>query len=208
MKVKDHKIWPLPDLEISNKITRFFFQPIKEALGSQAACDTEVLWKPGFLWIVLDEYKTEGMCSSTVHRKPSTLMYVPDCFKTQEICDKTVTDDSFYFQFVSDWFITKEWIDMWYDDMMMMVIIGMMIKIIFLSGKTQSSKSLNKRRALTHCLAPIKVLRLLCVRRWKKRDRKIVGINIDLFCSWWQDTKKFFDPKRTKNKDVFCVEYF
>ena len=99
-------------------------------------------------------------------------MYVPDCFKTQEICDKTVKDDSSFLQFISDWFITIEWIDMWYDDMMMMVIIGMMmviigmmIKIIFLSGKTQSSKSLNKRRALTHYLAPIKVLGLLCVRR-------------------------------------------
>ena len=34
-------------------------------------------------------------------------------------------------------------------------------------------------------------------------DQKIVGISMDLFvsCDWIQ---KFFDPKRTTNKDVFC----
>ena len=116
MKAKEHRIWPLPGLERSNKMPRFFFQSIKEALRSQAACDTAVLTKPGFLWIDPDEYKTEGMCSSTVRRKPYTLMYVPDHFKAQEMCDKAIKDDSYFLQFVSDWFITREWVDMWYDD--------------------------------------------------------------------------------------------
>ena len=103
MQVKDHKIWPLPGLERSNKMAIFFFQPtkeIREALGSQAACDTAVLWEPGFLWIVTDGYKTEGICSFTVCRKPFTLMYVPDHSKTQEMCDKAVKDDSSFLQFV------------------------------------------------------------------------------------------------------------
>ena len=88
MKAKDHKIWPLPGLERSNKMASFLFQSIKEikeALRPQAACDTALLMEPGFLWIVLDEYKAEGMCSSAVRKKPYTLMYVFDHFKTQEM---------------------------------------------------------------------------------------------------------------------------
>ena len=46
----------------------------------------------------------------------------------------------------------------------------------------KGSKSLNKRRALTHCLASIKILGLVYLQGQKKRDRKIVGINMDLFC--------------------------
>ena len=67
--------------------------------------------------------------------------------------------------------------------MMMMVVIGVMImmKIDFdwYGGyKKQGSKSLNKRRALTRCLEPIKVLGLVYVRRRKTTNRKIVGINM------------------------------
>ena len=65
----------------------------------------------------------------------------------------------------------------------------------------EGSKSINKRRALTHRLVCLKVLGLVYVRRWKKRDRKIVRINIGLFCVWWTDAKKFSWPKRNKNKD-------
>ena len=110
----------------------FFFQPIKEikeALGPQAAYDTAVLWEPGFLWIVLDEYKAEVMCSSAVQRKPCTLMYVLDHFKTQEMCDKAVKDDSSFLQFVP-------------------VVIGMMMimKINFLIG----AMGIKKRRPRSH----------------------------------------------------------
>ena len=76
------------------------------------------------------------MCFKAVKEEVKTLGHVPDHFITQEICDKAVKDDSPSLQFVADWFITREWVDMWYDDyMMMMVVIGMMImmKTNFLS---------------------------------------------------------------------------
>ena len=69
----------------------------------------------------------------------------------------------------------------------------------------KGSKSLNKRRVNAHCLAPIKTLGLVHVRRREKRDRKIVGINIGLFLPGDQ-TQNFFDLKGTTNKDVFFVE--
>ena len=67
----------------------------------------------------------------------------------------------------------------------------------------QGSKSLNKKRALTHCLAPIKVLKLVFVRRRKKRNRKIVETKYRPFFVSGDRLKK-----RTANKDVFCVERF
>ena len=62
--------------------------------------------------------------------------------------------------------------------------------------KTKGSKSLNKRKALTYYLASIKVAGLLCVRRRKTGDRKIVGINIGLFESD-DRIQNFFDLKRS-----------
>ena len=47
----------------------------------------------------------------------------------------------------------------------------------------KDTKSLNKRRTFTHCLAPIKVLELGYARRQKTRNRKIVGKSIGLFVS-------------------------
>ena len=47
--------------------------------------------------------------------------------------------------------------------------------------------------ANAHCLASIKMVGLVYVRRRKPRDRKIVGINIDLSVSG--DWIKFFDHK-------------
>ena len=137
MKAKDHKIWPLPGLERSNKMASFLFQSIKEikeALRPQAACDTAVLMEPGFLWIVLDEYKAEGMCSSAVRKKPYTLMYVFDHFKTQEMCDRAVKGGSFFCSLSLIGLLQKSGeICGMMNIMMMMVIIGM-IKINFLSG--------------------------------------------------------------------------
>ena len=89
---------------------------IKQALGLQAAYDTAVLWESGLLWIVPDEYKTEGMSNPAVRRKPYTLMYVPDDFKMQEMCDKAVKDDSSFLQFVPDWFVTQEQIKIRHDN--------------------------------------------------------------------------------------------
>ena len=49
--------------------------------------------------------------------------------------------------------------------------------------KKKGPKSLNKRRVNAYCLAPIKMVGLVYVKRGKKRDRKIVGIGMELFFS-------------------------
>ena len=54
--------------------------------------------------------------------------------------------------------------------------------MVFWLKKTEGSKSLNKRRALTHCLAPIKVLGLVYFRRREKRDTKNCGHKYRFFC--------------------------
>ena len=88
------------------------------------------------------------------------------------MCDKAVEEDSCALELVPDWFVTHEQVKIWhdekyYDDYEI---------IVWYDGykKTQGSKSKNKRRALTQCLAPIKILELVHDRRKKKRDRKIV----------------------------------
>ena len=58
-------------------------------------------------------------------------------------------------RFLCDWFVSREWMfydgyydgDNWDDE-----------------DKSKISKTLNKRRTLTHCLAPIKILGLVYFR--------------------------------------------
>ena len=69
---------------------------------------------------------------------------------------------------------------------MTMVIIGMMIKIKFLSSTivsgSKGSKNLNKRTALTHCLASIKIMGLVLVRRQKKEGQNNCRHKQGFFC--------------------------
>ena len=82
------------------------------------------------------------------------------------MCLKAVEDDSSSFQFVPDWFITREWVYMQYDD--------------YYDDDSRhwddddddENKSFEwyngyqkckaQRRAPAHCLAPIKILGLVC----------------------------------------------
>ena len=79
--------------------------------------------------------------------------------------------------------------------MMMMMVIGMMRrKINFSSGKMV----LNKRRlkkALTHCLAPIKILRSKKERQKNCRDKHGTFVSDD-------QIQNVFDPKRVTKKNV------
>ena len=47
---------------------------------------------------------------------PSFLQLVPDLFKTQGKCDKAVRDDCSSLQFAPDWFVKREGLYMWHDD--------------------------------------------------------------------------------------------
>ena len=159
-------------------------------------CEKAVDDEPEALKIVPFHLKTQEMCNKAVRIEPPSLTYIPDHFKTEKMYDKAVKDDSSSLQFVPDWFISRGWVDCgMMTTVMMMVVIGvmmmmmmMMIKINILNGtmvmKKKGSKSKNKRRALTHCLPPIKVVELVYANRRKKRDRKIVEITMGFFCVW------------------------
>ena len=105
------------------------------------------------------------------------------------MCDKLVGDYLFFLQLVPDWFVTKQQVGIWYDDN---YVYNDNEMIEWYEGykKRKAQKATIKEK-----LMPIS---------WhgedeKKRDRKIVGIDIGLFLSddW---IKKFFDLKRTKIK--------
>ena len=55
----------------------------------------------------------------------------------------------------------------------------------------QGQESTNRKRVNAYCLASIKVVGLVCPQRREKRDRKIVGINMDLFVSGDRIKKNF-----------------
>ena len=147
-------------------------------------CEKAVDDEPEALKFVPFHLKTQEMCNKAVHIEPPSLTYIPDHLKTEKMYYKAVKDDSSSLQFVSDWFISRGWVDCGMMTTMMM----MMIKIKVLNGtmviKKKGSKFKNKRRALTHCLAPIKVVELVYTSRRKKRDRKIVEITVGFFCVW------------------------
>ena len=100
--------------------------------------------------------------------------FVPDRPKTQKMCNEAVCRGQHALQFVPDWFVVLQ-----------CDVKTLMIMIILLGGAMHiKNESLNKRRTPTHCLASIKMVELVCVRRREKRKRKIVGINVGLFCVW------------------------
>ena len=101
-----------------------------------------------------------------MHTTPSPFHCIPDLFKTQEMCNKAVKDDFFPLQFVPDWFIRRDWVDMWHDDY-----------YDDDGGHWDDDDEdkffewcdgYKKQKDLTHCLAPIKVLGLVYIRKRKK----------------------------------------
>ena len=123
----------------------------------------------------------------------------------QVICDKAVRDDPSSLQYVPDWFVTREGVDMWhgdyYDDD------GNHWDDNDNEGKffewydgykKQKAQKASIKRVNTDCLASIKTLGLVYVRRRKKRNRKIMEVNIGLFVSGDQN---FLTQKEQQNKD-------
>ena len=100
------------------------------------------------------------------------LYAVPDRFKTKRMCEKAVKDDFSSLMFVSDWFVTREWVGMWHDDYYddggghwddddddddENNLFG------WCNGyRKHKARRQKLKRALTYCLAPIKVVGLVC----------------------------------------------
>ena len=114
------------------------------------------------------------MCNDAVEASPWQLKYVPDQYKTQKMCDEAVIDNSSSLQYIPDWFVRGDWVHMWYVDSEYHDYDN---EVNFFkwydSYKKEGSKSLNKRRALPHCLASVKILGLEYVRRRKKETEKL-----------------------------------
>ena len=163
--------------------------------------------------ISLTALKHKKTCIKAVEVDPSYLQLVPDHFKMQEICDKAVKDDSSSLQFVPDWFIIREWTDMWHDDYYGddgchwgdddgdKLLSGMM------DIKNRRLKKPQLKKSYYPLLGIHQGGEIGACQKTKKRDRKIVDINMDHFWVWWPHTNHSW-PKMTKSKDVFCLECF
>ena len=124
-------------------------------------------------------FNTQEMCQNVVENDLYTLKFVPDHFNTKEICDKAVRDDSSSLQYVPDWFVTSEQIQMWYD------------KSEYCDNFFKWHNGYKKRKAQKASIKEELLPIALHPSRWqdwcmsedkKKKNRKIVGINIGPFC--------------------------
>ena len=69
------------------------------------------------------------MCSEAVEVNPWQLYDVPDYLKTQEMCDDVGRRDSYLLQFVPDWFVTQEQLEIWYDTMIIALMMNLLNSI-------------------------------------------------------------------------------
>ena len=137
-----------------------------------------------------------GINANDVEIEPRFLPLVPDCFKTWEMLEKAIKRYLYLLKYVPDWFITDQQIKIWHDN-------NYRCNDDELIEWHKGYQKLLKRRALTHCLVSIKILGLVYVRRWKTRNRKIMGMKIGFVVSDDRIQKTFLTPKRIQNKDVF-----
>ena len=130
-------------------------------LNTQEMCEKVVEERSYMLEDVPDQYKTQEMCINAVEKVPRVLRHAPDYFKSKRMCERAVEDDLWQLKYVPDCFVTHQQLKIWHDsddyccdDKL----------IEWYDGykKTNGPKSLNKRRALAHCLASIKMLGLAC----------------------------------------------
>ena len=124
-------------------------------------------------------FNTEEMCQNVVENDLYTLKFVPDHFNTEEICDKAVRDDPSSLQYVPDWFVTSEQIQMWYDKS---EYCDNFFKWYNGYKKRKAQKASIKEELLPIARHPSR-WRDWCMSEYKKKkNRKIVGINIGPFC--------------------------
>ena len=90
------------------------------------------------------------------------------------MCDKAVKNDTFSLVCVPDWFVAQQQIELWDDDDEYYV--DDEILKWYEGYKERKTQKAN-------CLASIKVVGLVLVRRREKRDRKIVEVKESCFLS-------------------------
>ena len=142
------------------------------------------------LLFVPDHFKTQEMYNEIMRTMPDAFHCIPDHFKSQAICDQAVKEDSSSLQFVPDWFVKKEQMWIWYDD------------YYNDDGDHQDNdddedkffewydgyknEKLKKQRLRKNSCLLLGIHQSggigVCQKMKKKRNRKIVGKNLGLFC--------------------------
>ena len=137
------------------------------------------------------------MCERAVEKGPYTLKFVSDHFKTQGMCEKSVEKYPLILIFVPDWFVIPGQVKVWHDHNYYCDDDEI---IEWYDGykKQKAQKAQVKKELMPIAWHPLKWWNC-CVPEDGKKDRKVVGLNIDLFVpdEW---IKKHFDPKRSTNK--------
>ena len=148
-------------------------------------CIKAVEENPWQLRKVPDKFKTQGMCDKAVRREPYTLDYIPDQFKTQEICNETVRRRPWLLIHVPDWFVTQELIKTWHeheddeswDDN------GETVEWYEGHQTRKTQKAKIKEELMPITWHPSRWWNWCVPEDKKKKDRKIVGINMSFFVS-------------------------
>ena len=104
-----------------------------------------------------DCFKTQEMCDKAVEIDPFILWHVPDNLKIQGMCIKAVETGPGLLEYVPDWFVTQQQVKIWRDDDEYCD-----DEVVRSYKKRKASKSLNKRRTFTNCLASITLPGLVC----------------------------------------------
>ena len=119
------------------------------------------------------------MCEEVMHVRSAAFLLIRDRLKTQEMCIRAVKVDPWQLYDVPDWFVVlqKMWHEDFHDDDDDDDDDDEIIKWYDGYKKTQGSKSKNKRRTFTHCLASIKVFGLVYV--WRQKE----GMQVTDSCS-------------------------
>ena len=111
------------------------------------------------LFFITDHLKTQEMYNKEMDIEPRFLPLVAARLKTQGMCEKAVEKYPWLLKHFLDWFVTRQEAKLWDDHC---------IDDKYIKWYNDYQKAENKRRTLTHCLASIKILGLVYVRRQKK----------------------------------------
>ena len=139
---------------------------------------------PWLIGHVPDHFKTQEM-SKGVCFYPWLIGHVPDHFKTQQMCKKAVKVDRSLLQLVPDCFVSQEQLKLWHDSDDWLIrwwYNNRLIKWYDDYKKWKAQKSSIKDELMPIAWHPSRFWDLCMSEDEKKRDRKIICINVGLFC--------------------------
>ena len=169
---------------MSKRTIEILLHPIRftaDHLKTQEMYNKAVEEDPWSLKDVPDHFKTQDMFIKTLEVDLYILRYVPDYLKTQKMCDEAVQNGLCTLKYVPDWFVTQQQLKLWDDD------------VYYCNDDylIQWYEGYKKRKAQKASIKDELIPIAWHLLRWwdwcvpedeKKRNKKIMGINIDFFC--------------------------